>query len=156
MFDHFLNYAQNELEKERIRQLIQYLNSSSKPRILIYKNIILVNYNFVIVNEKLAKELLKYFSHGFIDYADSLVSIPKLLRRVWSEKKRIEVVTDLLPAVNGEGSNGLTPRHWREGLRAHNLLPLPVSVQPAGPVLGPLPLPQNGSGLSLNVHHLEF
>ena len=55
---------------------------------------------------------------------------------------------DLLPAVNGEGSNELTPRQWREGLRTHHLLPLPVSAQPAGPVLGPLPLPQSGSGLS--------
>ena len=49
-------------------------------------------------------------------------------------------LSDLLPAVNGEGSNGLTPRHWREGLRAHHPLPLPVSVQPEGTVLCPLPL----------------
>ncbi|RLF79109.1 hypothetical protein DRN38_06275, partial [Thermococci archaeon] len=48
---------------------------------------------------------------------------------------------DLLPAVNGEGSNELTPRYGRFGLRAHHLLPSPVSIQPAGRVFGPLPLP---------------
>ena len=57
--------------------------------------------------------------------------------------------SDLLPAVNGEGSSSLTPRRGWFGLWAHHLLPLPVSIQPTGPVFGPLPLPQSGSGLSL-------
>ncbi len=38
----------------------------------------------------------------------------------------------------------------------HLLLPLPVLVQPAGRVFGPLPLPQSGLGLSLKGHPLEF
>jgi len=59
------------------------------------------------------------------------------------------MLPELLPAVNEEGSNELTPRYGRFGLWAHHLLPSPVSIQPTGPVLGPLPLPQSGSGLSL-------
>ena len=65
-------------------------------------------------------------------------------------------LSDLLPALKGEGSNELTPRHWQGGLRAHNLLPLLVSAQPAGPVLGPLPLPQSGSRLWFKGHPPKF
>jgi len=64
---------------------------------------------------------------------------------------------DLLSAVNGEGSNELTPCQWREGLRAHHLLPLPISAQPAGPVLGPLPLPRRAvRGYGLKATHWSF